>query len=268
MKRSVIFITGAASGIGRATAQFFSAKGWFVAATDVNQADLLSLENELRGDCFTAQLDVTDKSQFDEVMARFSDAVNGRLDLLFNNAGVAEFGFLEDLPHEKMMATINVNFVGVLNGVTAAMPLLKATPNSLCFNTASSAANFGTPGLAVYGATKSAVKHLTESLSVELARHGSRAADVSPGIIDTPLWNATRYIKDGTMKARNMAEANVDRTDAARTIQPEEVAQLVWDAYTSDTLHWYVPVEIEERNREAAIAPERLRDEMIAAPKR
>ena len=118
----------------------------------------------------------------------------------------------------------------------------------------------------MYGATKSAVKHLTESLSVELARHGSRAADVSPGIIDTPL-NATRYVKDGTKKARNMAEANVDRTDAARTIQPEEVAH-VWDAYASDTLHWYAPVEIEERNREAAIAPERLRDEMIASPKR
>ena len=155
MERSVIFITGAASGIGKATAKLFSEKGWFVGATDINQGDLLSLEQELPGDCFTAQLDVTNKSQFDEVMARFSEAVNGRLDLLFNNAGIAEFGFLEDLPHEKVMATINVNLVGVLNGVTAAMPLLKTTPNSLCFTTASSAANFGTPGLAVYGATKS-----------------------------------------------------------------------------------------------------------------
>ena len=268
MKRSVIFITGAASGIGRATAQFFSAKGWFVAATDINQADLLSLENELSGDCFTAQLDVSNKTQFDEVIARFSGVVNGRLDIIFNNAGIAEFGFLEDVPFEKIMATINVNLVGVLNGVTAAMPLLKATPNSLCFTTASSAANFGTPGLAVYGATKSALKHLTESLSVELARYDSRAADVSPGIINTPLWNATRHVKDGTRKARNMAEANIDRTDAARTIQPEEIAQCVWDAYTSDKLHWYVPVEVEERNREAAIAPERLRDEMIASQKR
>ena len=268
MDRSVIFITGAASGIGRATAKLFSARGWFVGATDVNEADLLALEQELSAECFTAQLDVTNKPQFDDVMTRFSHVVSGRLDLLFNNAGIAKFGFLEDLPYEEIMATINVNFVGVLNGVTAAIPLLKATPNSLCFTTASSAANFGTPGLAVYGATKSAVKHLTESLSVELARHGSRAADVSPGIIDTPLWNATRYVKDGAKKARNMAEANVDRTDAARTIQPEEVAQCVWDAYTSDKMHWYVPVEIEQRNREAAIAPERLRDEMIASSTR
>ena len=75
MERSVIFITGAASGIGKATAQFFSAKGWFVAATDINQADLLSLENELSGDCFTAQLDVSNKTQFDEVIARFSSCL-------------------------------------------------------------------------------------------------------------------------------------------------------------------------------------------------
>ncbi|MGA1104954.1 MAG: SDR family NAD(P)-dependent oxidoreductase, partial [Pseudomonadales bacterium] len=166
MDRSVIFITGAASGIGRATAKLFSARGWFVGATDVNEADLLALEQELSAECFTAQLDVTNKPQFDDVMTRFSHVVSGRLDLLFNNAGIAKFGFLEDLPYEEIMATINVNFVGVLNGVTAAIPLLKATPNSLCFTTASSAANFGTPGLAVYGATKSAVKHLTESLSV------------------------------------------------------------------------------------------------------
>ena len=75
MNRSVIFITGAASGIGKATAKLFSAKGWFVGATDINEGDLLALKQELSGDCFTAQLDVTSKSQFDEVMARFSDTV-------------------------------------------------------------------------------------------------------------------------------------------------------------------------------------------------
>ena len=58
MNRSVIFITGAASGIGKATAKLFSSKGWFVGATDINQGDLVSLEQELSGDCFTAQLDV------------------------------------------------------------------------------------------------------------------------------------------------------------------------------------------------------------------
>ena len=88
-----------------------------------------------------------------------------------------------------MMATINVNFVGVLNGVTAAMPLLKTTPNSLCFTTASSAANFGTPGLAVYGATKSAVKHLTES----------------------PAWNSRVTVRERPMCPRYHRYAALER---------------------------------------------------------
>ena len=266
--RQTIFITGAASGIGRSTALFFHEKGWFVGATDVDQQGLVSLSEDLASDCFTATLDVANKQQFDEVMRSFADATNNRLDILFNNAGIAVFGFLEDVPFEKIIAMVNINFLGILNGVHAALPLLKQTNNSLCFNTASSAANFGTPGLATYGATKSAVRSLTESLSVELARHGSRAADVSPGIIDTPLWDTTRYVRDGSKKARNLAKTNVDRTDAVRTIDPIEIAKCVWQAYSSDKLHWFVPEEIEDRNKAAAMNPEKLRDELIQSPKK
>lgn len=268
MDRQTIFITGAASGIGRSTAEFFHDKGWFVGATDVDVEGLASLRDELAGDCFTASLDVANKSQFDEVMQSFAKVTGNRLDILFNNAGIAVFGFIEDVPFEKIVATVNINFLGILNGVHAALPLLKETDNSLCFNTASSAANFGTPGLATYGATKSAVRSLTESLSVELARHGSRAADVSPGIIDTPLWDTTRYVKEGSKQARNLAKTNVDRTDAVRTIDPVEIAKCVWEAYGSDRLHWYVPEEIEDRNRAAALNPEKLRDELIQGPRK
>jgi NAD(P)-dependent dehydrogenase (short-subunit alcohol dehydrogenase family) len=87
------------------------------------------------------------------------------------------------------------------------------------------------PGIAVYSATKHAVKGLTEALSIEFRRHGVRAADVLPGLIDTailPPGTAERAPKEGMF----------------RLIPPIEVAKVVWEAYNSDKLHWYVPPEI------------------------
>ncbi|MFT7220729.1 MAG: NAD(P)-dependent dehydrogenase (short-subunit alcohol dehydrogenase family) [Candidatus Azotimanducaceae bacterium] len=99
-------------------------------------------------DCFTALLDVRDKTAYDDVTACFSDEAGGRLDILFSNSGVAIGGFFDEVPFEKIVHTVNINLTGVLNGVHAAMPLLKQTDNSLCFSTSSSFACFGTPGMA------------------------------------------------------------------------------------------------------------------------
>lgn len=269
MTRKAIFITGAASGIGRATALQFYERGWFVGATDVDAQGLLQLAGELNHDCFTAALDVTDKAAFDAVMADFAEASSQRLDILFNNAGIAIFGFLDEVPFEKVIATVNVNLIGVLNGIHAGIELLKRTPNALCFTTSSSAASFGTPGMATYGATKVAVKGLTEAMSVELARFGARAADVSPGIIDTPLWqNGERFVRGEHRPIRNLPELNRNRTDAGRTVSAAQVAECVWAAYEGDQLHWYVPPEVVERDRAKALDPERLRDELIAQQKK
>jgi len=264
MEQQTIFITGAASGIGRATAELFHRNGWFVGGYDLDAAGLEDLAALLGPDGTTDVLDVTDKEAFDTAMASFGEHTDGRLDLLFNNAGIAVGGMFDDVPFEKSVATVNVNLIGVLNGVHAAIPLLKETSNSLCFTTSSSASTFGTPGLAVYSATKYAVKGLTEALSIELARYGSRAADVMPGIIDTPLWGSTAYGPGAAERQiMNLPAANADRTDASRTMSADAVAECVWDAYHSDRLHWYVPPEVVERDRAAAIDPEALRDEMI-----
>lgn len=264
MDQRTILITGAASGIGRATAEHFHSQGWFVGGYDLDVEGLAELAGRLGDDGTTGVLDVTDKAAFDDAVAMFGERTDGRLDLLFNNAGIAVAGMFDDVPFERSVATVNVNLIGVLNGIHAAMPLLKATPDSLCFTTSSSASTFGTPGLAVYSATKYAVKGLTEALSVELARHGSRAADVMPGVIDTPLWGSTSY-GPGSVERRitDLPAANAERTDASRTMSADAVAACVWEAYRSDRLHWYVPPEVVERDRAAAIDPERLRDEMI-----
>ncbi len=264
MNEQTIFITGGASGIGRATAEYFHERGWFVGCFDLNESALRELERQLEDRVLVGLLDVTDKEAFDSAMASFSEATGGRLDIMFNNAGIAVAGFLDELPFQKVVDMVNINLLGVLNGVHAAIPLLKQTANSLCCSTSSSSATFGTPGMATYAATKYAVKGLTEAMSVELARYGARAADVSPGIIDTSLWQGEAYAKGEPRQIIDLPRMNAARTDASRTLGPETVAACVWDAYHGDKVHWYVPPELYERDKAKVLDPQKLRDELIA----
>jgi len=258
--RQCIFITGAGSGIGRATAKLFAAKGWFVGAYDVDTAGLESLQSELgAGDCLARRLDVTDKVDFDAAVAEFGERTGGRLDLLFNNAGIGHGGWLEDVPYEATLRVVQVNLVGVLNGIYAALPLLKNTANSLCFTTSSSSATYGMPGIAVYSATKHAVKGLTEALAVEFSRCGVRAADVLPGLIDTAILRSTP-VHSSDLPAPEDPTANAPKRGPFRAMPPESVADAVWKAYHSDRLHWYVPPGIAWLDRIKAFAPRFLRN--------
>src|SRR5690606_21049752 len=129
-------------------------KGWFVGALDVNDDGLAKLRAELgEANCFTRRLDVTDKPDYDRAVAEFGQATGGRMDVLFNNAGIGRAGFFEDVPFEESMRVVDINLKGVLNGIHSALPLLKQTKNSLCFSTSSSSATHGIPSIAVYSAT-------------------------------------------------------------------------------------------------------------------
>lgn len=249
--RKSIFITGAASGMGRATAELFNSKGWFVGATDVNTDGLKTLENDLGADnCFISKLDVTSRDEYAKVLDAFAKETGGKLDLLYNNAGIGAGGFFDEMDFADVMALVNVNFVGVLTGIHLAYPLLKATPNSLCFTTSSSSATFGMPGIAVYSATKHAVKGLTEALSIEFARHGVRASDVLPGLIDTAI------LPEGTTD-------NAPTEGMFRLMPASSVADAVWAAYnTPDRLHWFVPEELEELDKAAGNTPELVREQI------
>jgi NAD(P)-dependent dehydrogenase (short-subunit alcohol dehydrogenase family) len=258
--RRCIFITGAASGIGRATARLFCARRWFVGAFDLDEAGLAALEQELGSEhCLVRRLDVADKADFDRAMAAFSAATGGRLDLLFNNAGIGASGWFEDVPYEVARRVLEVNFVGVVNGVYAAIPLLKRTPNCLCFSTSSSAALYGMPRTAMYAASKFAIRGLTEALAVEFARFGGRAADVSPALIDTPILDATLDYTSGGRPGLAMRQAATP-DGAMRLMQPEDVARCVFEAYHGDRVHWYVPEEMEKIDRARAGGVEPLRD--------
>lgn len=248
--RKSIFITGAASGMGRETALLFAAKGWFVGGYDVNAAGLAALSDEIGAEnCIVRRLDVTDRDDYRAAVDEFDKATGGQLDLLFNNAGIGRGGPFADQPFQDILDVVQVNFVGVLIGIHTALPLLRNTTNALCFTTSSSSATFGMANIAVYSATKHAVKGLTEALSVEFKAYGVRAADVLPGLIDTPILPRE-------------AVAAAPKEGMWRAIPPVEVAKVVWEAYHADTLHWYVPPELVEFDRGATMAPEATRDMM------
>ncbi len=252
--RKAIFITGAASGIGLATARHFSEGGWFVGGYDLDEGGLEKLEVELGAEnCTTRRLDVADRAEYEEALGEFSSATGGRLDLLFNNAGIGKGGFFDQQPFEDVMAMVQVNFVGVLNGIHLATPLLKATPGSLCFTTSSSSATFGMPRIAVYSATKHAVKGLTEALSIELGRVGVRVADALPGLVDTPMVN-------------DQMKRDAPADGPFRLISPVEVAKVVWASYHDDPerLHWFVPEGVGELDKASALDPEGTRAKLAA----
>ncbi len=261
--RKSIFITGAASGIGRATAVLFAERGWYVSVVDVNEEGLNSLSAELGSDnCFAHVLDVTDRTAFRQVLDKFGENTSGRLDLLFNNAGIGVFGSFDEIPFEEHMAVIQVNLIGVVNGIYTALSMLKATENSLCFTTSSSAATYGSPGLAIYAATKHAVKGLTEALSVEFSRFGVRVADVLPLIIHTAIWDDSPMYAAGQLvqRDRDWIRETSATEGMARLLPPSKVAEAVWDAYSSDRLHWYIPEELKRVDKAKGESPEMVRE--------
>jgi len=255
--RKAIFITGAASGMGRETARLFAGGGWFVGAYDVNAEGLAALKDELgAGNGIYETLDVTDRAAYKAALDRFAAATGGKLDLLFNNAGIGRGGPFVDMPWEDVVAVVQVNLMGVLIGIHAAAPLLKATPGSLCFTTSSSSATFGMANIAVYSATKHAVKGLSEALSIEFKAYGVRVADTLPGLIDTPILP-------------DVAKQNAPAEGMFRLIPPVEVAKAVWASYhnegpTPDKLHWYVPEELHQLDLAATATPEAVREQMAA----
>ena len=250
--RKSIFITGAASGMGLETARLFRSQGWFIGGYDVNGPGIDALRAELGPEHGVFEvLDVTDRAAYAGALSRFSDATGGRLDLLFNNAGIGRGGVFAEQDFDDILAVVNVNLIGVLNGIRLAIDLLKATPGSLCFSTSSSSAIFGAAGIAVYSATKHAVKGLTEALSVEFAPLGVRVADALPGLIDTPIL------------PREWAD-NAPKEGMWRLIPPIEVARVVWRAYHEDRVHWYVPEELFAYDSEITADPVGARNRIIS----
>ena len=264
-----IFITGAGSGMGREGAKLFHANGWRVGAVDRNDDGLAALSQELGSErLWTRAVDVTDKAALDSALADFCAAnPGGGLDMMWNNAGIGESGWFEDVPYEAAMRVVEVNFKAVLTGAYGSLPYLKKTPGSLMFSTSSSAGTYGMPRIAVYSSTKHAVKGLTEALSVEWHRHGVRVADVLPGLIDTAILTTTTNHSDdmGSTSADDI-RASAPKKGLMRLMPASSVAEAAWQAYHNPKrLHWYVPKSIRMIDLLKGLSPELVRGRIVKA---
>ncbi len=183
-----VFITGAASGIGLATARRFASEGWFVGLYDI---DAEAVGRHLSGEEFPASCggacDVTDRDSVKKAVAHFAEATNGRMDVLINNAGVLTAGHFESNASEAHDAMIRVNVLGLTNVAQLAFPLLQGTANSTLVNLCSVSCAHGVPLLAVYSASKFYVNGLTQALSIEWAEHGIRVLSIKPPFVRTAM---------------------------------------------------------------------------------
>ena len=181
----VAIVTGGASGIGAALVRALAARGATVVIADIDEAGGKAVADEVR-QASAAVLDVRDAQAVADLVAQVV-AERGRLDLMFNNAGIAIGGMVEELALDHWDRVIDVNLRGVVHGVHAAYPVMLKQGHGHIVNTASLAGLVPGPMLAPYAAAKHAVVGLSLSLRAEAAARGVRVSAVCPGFVDTPL---------------------------------------------------------------------------------
>jgi NADP-dependent 3-hydroxy acid dehydrogenase YdfG len=186
MKKS-IFITGAAMGIGKAVATLYATRGWHVGITDIDESGLESLKKKF-GDriAYCAIMDVTDSDRVATVIDEFAKMTGGKIDVFFNNAGVAWLDPFEEQPLSNHHATLDVNNRGILNCAYYSFPYLKNARGTLV-NMCSQAANYGVPWEATYSASKFWIRGFTEALNIEWQKHGIYVCSIWPNFVDTPM---------------------------------------------------------------------------------
>jgi len=226
IKNKTIFITGAASGIGRATALHFSKNGWFVGLFDINKPALAKLHDEIGEDnaCFM-EMDVSD---FDSVKASvdfFASHTKERIDVLFNCAGILRMGMFDQIDINTQKKIIDINVNGIFNSISCCLPVLKRTKNSRILNMSSASAVYGVPELAAYSASKFAVRGLTEALNIEFESFGITVSDIMAPYVQTPMLTEAAEVA-----------TSVDRLGVKLT--PEAVAETVWKAAHGKKVHW------------------------------
>jgi len=234
--KKTIFITGASSGIGQATAQLFQEKGWNVVATmrnPENATELAALDHVL-----VTRLDVLDVASI-ETAVQEGIRKFGKIDVLVNNAGYGAYGPLESFPRERVVRQFNTNVIGLLDVTRALLPHFRKNKSGVIVNISSIGGKVSFPLGALYHGTKFAVEGISESLSYEVEQFGGRVKIIEPGAIATDFGGRsfdlsndetlTEYqpIVKATLSAMGVLFAN---PSAARV-----VAGVIYEAATDDT---------------------------------
>ena len=231
-----ILITGASSGIGKATARFFHDKDWNVIATmrtPEKETELAELDNVL-----VTRLDVQDTASIEsavtEGVARF-----GRIDVLLNNAGYGAYGLLEATPVEKIRRQFDVNVIGLLETTKAVLPHFRSNGEGVIVNISSIGGKMSFPLGTLYHGSKFAVEGLSEALSFEMAPIGVKVKIVEPGMIKTNFGGSSLdFNNDESLTEYQELVGKVFAAFgplAESGSEPEVVSEVIYQAATDGT---------------------------------
>ncbi|WP_300690867.1 SDR family oxidoreductase [Chryseobacterium sp.] len=224
-----IFITGASTGLGKATAQLFQNKGWKVIATMRNPeagAELSVLENVT-----VLPLDVTNPEQIKSTVNQVLEA--GDIDVVFNNAGYGLLGPVEALTDEQIVRQLDTNLLGVIRVTQAFIPYFREKKNGMFISTTSIGGLIAFPLNSIYHATKWALEGWSESLAFELNQFGVDVKTVSPGGIKTDF--VSRSLDSATSPAyEEMTNSLFSKMEGMMQAasSPEQIAEVVYEAAT------------------------------------
>lgn len=228
IRGKTIAITGAARGIGYATAKALLAHGARVVIGDRDVAVLESAVSELvkLGPATGYPLDVTDRESFEVFLDKARSDGAGHLDVLINNAGVMPIGPFLDETEQSIRSAMEVNLYGVLTGCQLALPEMVARRRGHIINIASLSGLIPLPGQVVYNATKFGVVGLTTALADEVAPHGVEVSVVMPPFTRTELISGT------------------SETMAVKPVEPEEIAAAIVKTLNKPKTHVSVPAAL------------------------
>ncbi|MDV6247198.1 SDR family NAD(P)-dependent oxidoreductase [Rhodococcus opacus] len=215
--RSII-ITGAARGIGLATARFCAAAGARVMLTDVREDELKEVAAAIPGEVTTAVHDIADEESWQRVVTEAEQSI-GPVNGLFNNAGIGDLTPLEDTTREWWDKVISVNQTGTWLGIKSVIPAMRRAGGGSIVNASSIYGLVGSGGATVYQVTKGAIRILTKTAAVQYAPEGIRVNSLHPGIVRTPLTD--EVIPNEAM------DDLVARTPLGRAADPDDIAPYV-----------------------------------------
>ncbi|MGQ1126861.1 SDR family oxidoreductase [Acinetobacter baumannii] len=230
LESKVIIITGASSGIGKASAIMLAAEGAKVIAVARNQERLNELVKEvtkLGGEITGFVADVTNLDD-SKKLAQFAKDTYGSVDILINNAGLMLFSYWRDLAIDDWNKMIDTNIKGYLNAIAGVLPIMLEQKSGQILNMDSVAGHQVDPAAGIYCATKFFVQAMTESMRKDLGvNHGIRVNTVSPGVINTG-WADKVTDPEGRKAAQELNKIAIDPEDVARAVvyalnQPENV---------------------------------------------
>jgi len=220
------YVSGAASGIGRAVTQRLSAHGCPVAIADQDADGLAQTAQSLSGPVLMRQLDVRDRHAQMAFAAEVAEWAPVPIGMVFNNAGVATSQSIAEAAIEDDEWVFDINFHGVVNGVRAFLPILLEQGSGVIVNTSSVFGLLGMPFQSAYCASKFAVRGFTDSLRQELRGTGVRAATVHPGGVKTNIARNARY-HDNPLGLEMTAEEAANHFESIAGTTPERAAEII-----------------------------------------